>query len=1005
MLRSQDRKSTSELARRTFIRVSVVLGLLAVSIMALATGSHRSAAAESSRPTVVAERRNHRISLRGPQSAPKSALTSTRLLAPLVTIDVDRTDDDGGAASACTAAANDCSLRGAVAFANVNPGTVVNLPAGTYQLSIPGGVGEGFSGNNSIGDLDVRGNNTSISGAGAATTIIQQTQPNDRVLEINPDLLASFNFAISGVTITGGKETTAVGGGGIIAGSINNTTSITNCVISGNSATGAGTLGGGGIQYMGGSLTITGTTFSGNSTSSSGGGLSYTAGDPLNRRPSNGTLSISGSSFSSNTANSPAAGGGGADLFNFNGSIGAYNINSSSFSGNTASTSGGAIIVETGPLTLTTSSLSGNSAGNTGGAISSSGSVAVNYSRFVGNTVPTATNGLTIFTTNGGVTADDNWWGINTGPSANDIRTSTGTILPLVYLQLRASASPNEICAGQSSTITADIKQRNAGMPLTTELNGLPAFPVPPTTIFSNAVLGTISGASTQFVDGVATATYTAGGTQGMGSVDAAVDNELVTATISISTNSTTDPADVSVCQGQDANFSITASGPGPFSYAWTLDGSPFNGESASILVPTGSLSVGPHTVAVTVTGACGMVSQSATLTVQAATVASDPADVTVCQGAMANFATTASGGNIHYSWTLDGSPFNGDSSSINVPTGALSVGNHSIGLTVTGDCGSVLHTATLTVQANTVASDPADVTLCQGAMASFSTTASGENVHYAWTLDGSPFNGDSSSINVPTGSLSIGNHSIGLTVTGTCGVVSHTATLTVQAPTATTDPADVAACQGQDANFSTTASGTGPFSYAWTLDGNPVGGNSPNVTIPTGALSPGNHTVQVTTTGACGNAVQTATLTVGGAPVITPTGTMHKLWPPNHKYNTFNVADFVTSASSTCDPNVDANDVVIVSVSSDEPEDSLTGADGTTLNDIVIAPDCKSVQLRAERDGNLNGRVYTITFKVTDAYGNSTTVTAKVTAPVNHGGTAVDDGPAGGYTVNSLCP
>ena len=84
---------------------------------------------------------------------------------------------------------------------------------------------------------------------------------------MNPDLLANFNFSISGVTITGGKETTAVGGGGIISGSIDNTMSVTNCVISGNSATGVGTFGGGGIRTAGGSLTITGTTFSNNSTS------------------------------------------------------------------------------------------------------------------------------------------------------------------------------------------------------------------------------------------------------------------------------------------------------------------------------------------------------------------------------------------------------------------------------------------------------------------------------------------------------------------------------------------------------------------------------------------------------------------------------------------------------------------------------------------------------------------------------------------------------------------
>ena len=31
-------------------------------------------------------------------------------------------------------------------------------------------------------------------------------------------------------------------------------------------------------------------------------------------------------------------------------------------------------------------------------------------------------------------------------------------------------------CGGQTSTLTADIKQRNIGSPLTTELNGLPQF-------------------------------------------------------------------------------------------------------------------------------------------------------------------------------------------------------------------------------------------------------------------------------------------------------------------------------------------------------------------------------------------------------------------------------------------------------------------------------------------------------------------------------------------------
>src|ERR1041385_5554448 len=434
MIRSLNKKSNSQ--RHSVIRFWVVLALLVTSVLTFTTATRLVDAGSSLSPSAGRpERSNHRISMR-PELAAQPALPAPFF----ATITVDRTDDVVSA-SACTAAANDCSLRGAVAFANLNPGTTISIPAGTYQLNIPGGATEGFSGNNSIGDLDVTANNTTITGAGAASTIIQQTAPNDRVLEVNPNLLANFNFSISDVTITGGKETTAVGGGGIISGSINNTVSVTNCIITGNSATGTGTFGGGGISHEGGNLTITGTTISNNSTTTSGGGVGYTAGDPLIRTPSSGTLTVSGSTFSGNTANSAAAGGGGADVFNFNGGLGTYNVSSSTFSGNSAPNGrGGAIVVESGPLTLTTSALTNNSAGVSGGAINSSGSASVTYSRLVGNSVPNPLNGLTLFDAAGPFTADDNWWGINTGPGANDFRNTSGPVFPASFLQLRISA-------------------------------------------------------------------------------------------------------------------------------------------------------------------------------------------------------------------------------------------------------------------------------------------------------------------------------------------------------------------------------------------------------------------------------------------------------------------------------------------------------------------------------------------------------------------------------------
>jgi uncharacterized repeat protein (TIGR01451 family) len=622
---------------------------------------------------------------------------------------------------------------------------------------------------------------------------------------------------------------------------------------------------------------------------------------------------------------------------------------------------------------------------------------------------------------------------------------------------------------------------------------------------------------------------------------------------------STTTPADQTVCQGATASFSTTASGTGPFSYAWTVDGSAFGGNTSSISVPTGSLTVGSHTVSVTVSGTCGSDTKRATLTVQENTSTTTPADQTVCQGTAANFSTTASGtGPFSYAWKVDGSATGGNSSSVSVATAALSVGSHTVSVTVTGTCGSATKNATLTVQANTAATKPTDQTVCQGATASFSTTASGTGpFSYAWAVDGSAFGGNTASISVPTGSMTVGNHTVSVTVSGTCGNATQSATLTVQPNTAATKPNDQAVCQGATGSFSTTASGTGPFSYAWTVDGSAFGGNTASISVPTGSMSVGNHSVSVTVTGTCGSATQSATLTVqantattkpndqtvcqgstasfsttasgtgpftfawkkgatvlhtgdfGGRVTITSgsttstltignsqpgdagsytvetTGTCGTaaqsanlavdstppavtfnsltiffnnvtiifnantvtingvtrpfngvtftdddgrtytfngqtvsitisgrtytytldgktlvLWTPTHQYQTVKVADLIFGASDGCDPSVNRDKVVISQVTSDEV-DSGPGSD-TTVNDIVIASDCKSANLRAERDPGGDGRVYTITFRVRNSAGITTTVTSKLKI-FNQTFTVVDSGPH--YTVNGTCP
>ena len=148
--------------------------------------------------------------------------------------------------------------------------------------------------------------------------------------------------------------------------------------------------------------------------------------------------------------------------------------------------------------------------------------------------------------------------------------------------------------------------------------------------------------------------------------------------------------------------------------------------------------------------------------------------------------------------------------------------------------------------------------------------------------------------------------------------------------------------------------------------------------------------------------ATQVITVVDNTPPTITLNGNVITLWPPNHKYETVQVSNLVASASDNCDASVSLSSVYISRVTSDEAENG--NGDGNTSNDIVIAANCKSVQLRSEREGGGNGRVYTITFKVRDVSGNVATATAKVTVPHSQNGTpATDDGAH--YTVMSNCP
>ena len=156
-----------------------------------------------------------------------------------------------------------------------------------------------------------------------------------------------------------------------------------------------------------------------------------------------------------------------------------------------------------------------------------------------------------------------------------------------------------------------------------------------------------------------------------------------------------------------------------------------------------------------------------------------------------------------------------------------------------------------------------------------------------------------------------------------------------------------------------------------------------------------GVHTITVTGVDAAGNSsscTTTFTVTDDTDPTINSASASpdelwppnHKmrevtdeLWPPNHKMREVTVS---VDVSGNCDAAVEC---VVTSAESDEPINGQ--GDGNTSPDWEITGDL-TVDLRAERSGLGDGRVYTINLLCTDDSGNTSTSSVEVNVPHDKG-------------------
>lgn len=409
---------------------------------------------------------------------------------PAATINVNTTSDTlAGMNTASVALFNSGatrSLRGAIIAVNndsTGPHTI-NLPAGTYALTLANATPTTAEDAAATGDLDIL-KPVTISGAGSAAVLIRAGTTTadgiDKIFSVNP--LAGrpgFAVSLSGVTLRYGRNP-------IVA------------IVPGNNAGGAMDFdaGAGGT----GSLTLTDVVFDQNSTTNGdGGALALFDG---------GSITATNCRFTGNAARS-----------------------SSRFGSN-----GGAIFVGTTVNSLAMActgcvfesnrtAVDAGGAAGAGGAVYSyrPGTLTIANSRIVANAAATGATALAASpVTSATIAAANNWYGSNA--PAGSLFSSGVTYSPNLVLSI--AATPATVVAGQASaSVVAGITKNS---------DGVSGFSIPDgTPVVFSATLGTIAPGSSVLTSGSKSAVFSPGAVTGNGSASATVDGQTVTTAIAV---------------------------------------------------------------------------------------------------------------------------------------------------------------------------------------------------------------------------------------------------------------------------------------------------------------------------------------------------------------------------------------------------------------------------------------------------------------------------------------
>lgn len=307
-------------------------------------------------------------------------------------------------------------------------------------------------------------------------------------------------------------------------------------------------------------------------------------------------------------------------------------------------------------------------------------------------------------------------------------------------------------------------------------------------------------------------------------------------------------PQSATVCAGQSATYSVTATGSAPLSYQWYKNGSPIgDATAASYTTPATTANDNNSTFSVVVTNAADNTPPSAaTLTVNVRpNIDTQPQSATVKAGASATFSVTATGsGVLSYQWKKNGSPVGSNSNIYTTQPVTANDNQSTYSVDVSNSCGPTPSVnATLTVEESPSlpvipSTDPQDQTVNAGQRATFTVSATGTNLRYQWKkgIDDIP-GATGPAYTTPVTTPADNGSRFWVVVSNDAGSVSsRKATLMVRsAPVFRTQPADANVKAGETASFSVSVGGVPTPTLQWERSNN--GGTT--WTPVSGATSP----------------------------------------------------------------------------------------------------------------------------------------------------------------------